>query len=706
MNSSLHPDALPERPYDVLRSTFGLKGSDSHWLRSYFRGREQRPFPHNGTLLEVLLDKVFSDPSYQWDTLANPDTVKKDITDIFKLAFRKDPNTGAYGKEAGKFFMDFVPEFKAANPSTPAALVEIDFSNMGNANLAIGRERVDRSIRIMKNIYQECLSRSPRDLYRRYKLNYHVDMGPLDRATGRSLDTDAGGVTAIRTGGDEMRFIVTGLDPSQIKVRLEWAQQAIAHFTTQLGTDTLEHAKYPGDSAKAGFGAGSGFVMLDGGEDSEKLQSAIDRKISDSKLHENFRRTKDTGAIAQALERKQNVAPETIVSDRRRQQWARVYDASKAKHYVTPKELRRVLRASHVKDILAAFEAQYDPSNLFKDSEWQEHYESLRVKPPQWPLPFTEADARADPYIARIADAEAYVARQGLTGKQQDLLLKAIALYNSHDPVTGFKSAHMVLEGIASAHTDTQGPVYLIEAEMTNLAGLNAYFNHEAADKIIRKAAGVFKQTLKHELGDTLQDYDFYSGGGSKFRLITHGIPPQKLHLALQKAALEIERDINQRSIHSLCDELHIAHTSFHPAPDEALDWNAPVSFLKHPKGHANGVMLGYAGVEIGPKQGVDVAPYYLQLVELLSEAFAKKPSITAEDLFNRDIHKQPNAWFAGNRQQPAFQLFGILPVHFHETAASNVRADRRVVERLLRQEKKADRIIAERGATDRSPAA
>lgn len=689
-----HPDSVPSRPYEVLRDIFDLKGTKSFWLKEKIR-KGETSFPHNGLLLNLLLEHVFSDPSYQWDALAaKKEQVQQAITDVFTLAFRKDPGTGAYGKEAGKFFADFIPEFKAANPTTPVAFVEIDFSNMGNANEAIGRERVDRAISIMKRIYEECLGKSPQFLKNRYKRDYSVETD--------GIDNHHGGVTCIRTGGDEMRFLVTGLDSSQIRNRLHYAQQAIAHFTGLLGTDTLEHAKYQRDRSKAGFGAGAGFIMLEGNENPEALQSAIDRKIADSKLIRGFQRVEEIRKIQDTLDRKNVIAPHSAFADSRRSTLAAIYDASKEKGLLPPATLRAILPKDHVAGVLQSFEAQYDPSKIYSKSEAAVFEDWFPPKPPAWPLPVSAAATYEDPYRQRLRDAEAYAAQHELNSMQRSFLLNAVQLYNSYDPVTGYKSQPHILDGIRAAAGGRDHPNLLVEAEMTNLAGLNARFNHEAADRIIRKAASVFKKAIQSELEGHVKDSDFYAGGGGKFRLVTHGIPAARMHQALHMAAQEIDREITQKTVAEICNELHIPQHSFQASEEaNAFGWNDSLSALPHPKGKTSGIMMAYTGVEMKQQSAGDLAPYYLQLVELLGEAYSKKPSVGASDIISgaRVANIQPVEWFTGNTGQPEFQPFHFLPAGFHKTASSNVRADRSVAERLLKQLTRAETIKAERHA-------
>ena len=102
-------------------------------------------------------------------------------------------------------------------------LISGDFMNMGGLNMALGRKAGNDFLKLVAGIYdEECTALSPTDFY------------------------------ALRQDGDEMTFMVRGVDAQALHHALEKAQRRVSDFVEKSGLGNLRHQKY-GHLSGAGF---------------------------------------------------------------------------------------------------------------------------------------------------------------------------------------------------------------------------------------------------------------------------------------------------------------------------------------------------------------------------------------------------------------------------------------------------------------------
>jgi len=165
-----------------------------------------------------------------------------------------------YAKETGK----------------PMAMVEVDFSNMGGTNdyfrrmLAAERgvdesEITGREDRAMTNIAMGLLCASMT-----HTLNKYLPEGAQ--------------VLPIRTGGDELRILVTGLEDSdEIRVLADRLHADIEKHIAAMGLQDHPHTKDPTNPARNGFGAALAIQDLGTLKDPQRIIQDLDGRIKYAK---------------------------------------------------------------------------------------------------------------------------------------------------------------------------------------------------------------------------------------------------------------------------------------------------------------------------------------------------------------------------------------------------------------------------------------
>lgn len=437
--------------------TFGFEDEDAYakWLKNTYKDTS---IPTGKELISALLEHRFEQNHI-------PDTIKPMIHEVFDAGISKDPVTGGLNKEWNDFFLKTYQLAADNSALNPTQVVELDFSNMSGANQAIGRKPVDRSVAIISTIYADTL-------------------------------TQAGAkITAVRTGGDELRFYTQGLGDEALEKAIAKAQDKIATFTAELGTDALEHNKYKGDPVRTGFGAGAGHTALhSSGQTAQQLSESLDSQIDAHKV---------------AIGKDKNLS---------------------TNHIIPADILHKRLSKDTVEQTLNAWEKDlHVATSAHKDNT----PELLRVTNPT-----------PDTYRARENKARAF--SKDWDEASQHLLLDGVKLYNAYDPTSGLKAPKALIDDLAFFKTleHTQHPPIITLFEITNLRGLNKHRNHEEANSIIHSTVNNFA----HDLGAQLQEPNFeqrlYSLGSSRFALITTNTDAETLNTAIHT--------VSQRRQHSL----------------------------------------------------------------------------------------------------------------------------------------------------------
>lgn len=397
------------------------------------------------TLFYTLFDKAAHNEGIHKDS-----ELYKKTREIFEHSINVDSTTLAYTKEWDEFFLRAMDAEAFMHPEHNPAIIEMDFSNMGGANLAIGRNNVDRAVGIIVAIYENALNEQ--------------------------------GIQSVkvRRGGDEVRFYALCENENALRRAIQKAEKTTQQLVDDLGLTNLQHLK-SADPAKAGFGAGAGYIMLANYQDSsQKLGEAVsgdlDKKIKEAKQEQ-----------AQHISRQASdlIKPESFAANQ-----------------------------TAIANTLEKFEAANPPLVGMHDI-------------PPSPSLFENLDLtqfHGDAYAAR----EAYIQEHH---PNSELLRYAVELMNTRDTTTGLKGRKGLLEALEyhAQHRVPESHITLFET--TNLGGLNEILgNHEQVDTVIHAFAKRLEEKVHTFVGDKRQAHaQLYSFGGSRFCLVSDGLDNSQL---------------------------------------------------------------------------------------------------------------------------------------------------------------------------------
>ena len=245
-------DALPKNTAQVLKDVKAI------WHR--------RGFNTPAELKAQLIEKY------------NPDADPKVIQYIRQVeSARTSPEatTGYLGKELA-YITTGLAHLYARETGKPIAMVEADFSNMGGTNL-----HFERLLR------QDDAVGSESEIKR---LAMHL----TDRAVAllcKSLTTELRGelppgarIMPIRTGGDEVRLLVSGVeDAAQMQRLTDLMHANIEKHVAAMGLQDHPHLKAPGDPVRNGFGIALAMQDLREVRNPETLVQELDARIKVAK---------------------------------------------------------------------------------------------------------------------------------------------------------------------------------------------------------------------------------------------------------------------------------------------------------------------------------------------------------------------------------------------------------------------------------------
>ena len=454
-------------------------------------------------------------------------------------------------RETSNFFFDLFTHYKQQLPDKEVGIVEIDISNMGGANDAIGRDNVTNAVAIMNQLYILALE-NPAALIGK-DLGF---MRGLELPQDEELNTgnENGNVIAVRKGGDELRYYISGIDGNTINNRLRLADAAVQAFATTLGTDQLEHTKYTHEEVTPdtpisraqlykGFGAGSGIVILSNNNATSlagEVQKSLDDQITAKKLMQGF--IKHVHQSYLDIKTAKAIAEET--------------DKNKLKERLS--DYRTQL------DIEEDIKAPMLPRALVHVS----------------PKPFED-----------IYEQNLQAAQEAFEGAGEgfgQLFVGVVHNFiNLRDPITGLRSSNASIEALnrlkRSYITAGGDKPFILEVELTNLQGLNKSLDHDKADHFIREFANIVRDSVTDELEQSAHDSEAmcYAAGGGKVRILMHDRPMTDMQPVLTCIAKRVEQ-----------------------MNEEMID-GKKIADIEHPKGRVaangeleRGVGISYVGLE------------------------------------------------------------------------------------------------------------
>lgn len=212
--------------------------------------------------------------------LPSDDARLHDFIHATELARNTPENvTGYLGKEHA-YLATGLAHLYARETGMPVLMVEVDFSNMGGTNEYFHRMLVAEA-GIASNIYKADVSKKDGEALTDRAVRL-LSAGIVSDIAALHPDER---IIPIRTGGDELRILVTGIDDPQKQIELSDILHAnIERRVASMGLQDHPHLKDPEDRRRNGFGAALAVQDMGLITNSGSLIQELDARISETKL--------------------------------------------------------------------------------------------------------------------------------------------------------------------------------------------------------------------------------------------------------------------------------------------------------------------------------------------------------------------------------------------------------------------------------------
>lgn len=261
--------ALPKTPEDVLRDIKGIWG--------------RKGFLTPAELRTELIDKYLPD---------SPAALKGFIRDV-ELSRNKPESVTGYLNKEHAYAATALSHLYANEMRQPIAMVEVDFSNMGGTN-----DKFRAMLAKERGVPLQSVPKSEAEALTDKAVKLLSDSMATDLQ--RHLPPGAK-VIPVRTGGDEVRLIFTGVDdPKELNRLKDIIHAGIEKHVAGMGLQDHPHLKDPKNPVRNGFGAAVAIQDMRKIEDPKSLIQILDEDISSEKKKIGEQRL---GIVNERLER-------------------------------------------------------------------------------------------------------------------------------------------------------------------------------------------------------------------------------------------------------------------------------------------------------------------------------------------------------------------------------------------------------------------
>lgn len=474
-----------------------------------------------------------------------------------------DPTTGYLGKEHG-YTATGLAHLYAQETGRPIAMIEVDFSNMGGTNKhfegVLAKESGGAA-----SAAQEHLARAMTDSAVR------LVSQSMTSDLIRSLPEGAR-VIPIRTGGDEVRLLVTEADPQRLGAIENTLHAGIERHVAAMGLQDHPHLKDPDNPVRNGFGAAVAVQDLAKVENPSTLVQELDGRIKANK--------EQIGNM-----RLGQIDPRITPPEVREQMEEAHRRAAQALHDINPARNDRLPSGTEAyREYIRTAAASLEPGP---------------VKPARAPAALTlTADSRPGSVAPmetlearRMAQAEAHLSRQGVTlnEAQRHMLSLSVADVAPTDPSARTRMPGEVIKAaeIYAAETpefqrrmNPEDPAVRAALERAglsgieqvkpqamavsfhNLAGLNEALGHHNADLALRHMSGMIDKSLA-AAGIPPGAAEIAHHGGGNFSVVvkpggvgTDGAPWLASERTMQAASANIAAGVQEMNRTNVADFL------------------------------------------------------------------------------------------------------------------------------------------------------
>jgi len=541
-------------------------------------------------------------------------------------AVQKDKLTGFYAKTDCPLVTGLADLYRRTTGHN-VFRIDGDFSNMGGTNEFFRKELESRGWGRRKG---DGFEYTDRLVSLSSRMMYEI-IDTAVKAYNSEGNSPRAYLHPFRSGGDEIRFIVTGMDREKANVFVATCDNAMKKF---INDNHLETHDNPKDARRPGFGFEMALVQLGGnsinsGAEADRIISLKKLLTSTDNLYAKAAQSTPEEAkkcfeMVDSINKELNKAIAADLKDRG-------YKDNEIDRAIFEREKMARIRKEK------ALSAHHEPPEkgsvltIVENMNQDPKYANLMAVSPvpdgaSIPLFYGRNDFFADINMIRERSVDAW-AKNLLIKDENDLrIINSLAKnYHSIDSSTGVKMAtalYNVMGRDPNGATDydidrfvkdvrklqddmgIRRPcqVKAAHVEFGNLAGMNC-ISHDFGDALLKDYAAIIKKTLKESGIDDKYAHAVYSEGGGKFKLVLpesytvknedgktelRHIDDKFMNSLTDKIKETVNNEINNKSVKEYCIE-HGLDTDFSNVGGDKLqkilqDPNAKISDIPNPK--------------------------------------------------------------------------------------------------------------------------
>ena len=556
-----------------------------NWLEPYARLSGQTPdgvmqdvidiWKQEGQLLnseqlaQSLADKYLSEKGL---TDGAKEKILADIADIEALKREADGTTGVLTKDH-KGVETALSHVYAKATDTPVMMLEFDFGNMGGTNelfhkkFAIEALQEDKGYASFKEAEAAYEALDP-DSQKTYLSTVHekVTHAKTDMAAKivtQSVLTDLKAhfpdseVMAIRTGGDELRFMVEGVDPSKYQDVIMATTHNVEIKMAELDLLDHEHAKGRDNRFKDGFGGGLAAEDMRNIDDPDNIIARMDEDVKD---HKNsigeMRQSRYMNVVETVQKNMSDVERARIDSLPPEEKQQALNDAvAKQEEHLRRNAANIRAHAPNPTQTIAEYDARAAQilADVDQTPEMDVNDTTLKTADAEGLEydRFATIEERRVAYMEqrRVPEYETANGGQAIDQSVKDFMEHEARSLNPMDPSADVNTIADFKENAQIWHdaTTPEARPHSMFIGFQNLGGLNNLLGHDGADAVLKDMSSIVKTSLV-EAGVEPDKFVMVHNGGGEFRIVVQPGHAAQIEAA-QNTIAERTADLNSQNI-------------------------------------------------------------------------------------------------------------------------------------------------------------
>lgn len=478
---------------------------------------------------------------------------------------KPDPMTGYLGKEH-TVITSALGHLYARETGKPMTIMEVDYSNMGGTN-TLFRQKIADSLGVDVSQVDETEAYQYTDAVAKIIAQQILaDLHEYNQRSGREHPIK---VVPIRSGGDELRLIISGLEEDEEKEVSAIIEANIERHMRELGLLDHPHLKHPNDPVKKGFGAAFIMQAMKRIVEPKSLISVLDNRIKGRKTAIGEQRiavrATDSAPNPNFEEQKayiQDTLKTLLVSQTQDKKDFNDFDIidPDVSHlnlplFSTPEQRR------------LAYAKDYLQRKGIELSATEERYFMNSIKS------LTQVDPSTGALMPdEMARFVQIYAQDSITYREQ---------LDPNDPQVkaGLKRAGLSTDDVKDLHP------FMISLAFHNLGGLNNVLGHDNANAILQYIAKDVIAREQKGAGLSTDDFHFSHFGGGEFRIAlvkpAYTDEDGLVHIVTDKTMQGITKGIEQRlkalnrmKIHDVAEKLGLELTDEERAATDGMKFS------------------------------------------------------------------------------------------------------------------------------------